>query len=77
MGDREEMLLSLGYFFSSLEMATRYKGQDQKAERMFAAADFCLPKPLRGEACVRPQDRRPPAGRFTVVVVNEGHRRHL
>lgn len=71
------MLLSLACFFSSLELVARYKGQDEKAERMFAAADFCLPTSLRGEACVRLQDRRPPAGRFTMVVVNEGHHRHF
>lgn len=42
------MLLSLGCFFSSLELVTHYKGQDEKAEPIFVAADFCLPWSLRG-----------------------------
>lgn len=53
------MLLLLGCFFSSLELVTRYKGQDKKAEQLFEV--------------VRLQEHHPPTGRFAIVLVNEGH----
>lgn len=69
-----QMLLSLGCF---LAVWSWWRLPRTEAGRLLAAADFCLPTSLPGDACVHPQDRRPPAGRCPIIVVNEGHHRHL